>query len=46
MNLIPAAINLASAVYWIASGQPHGAAISLIGAYCSIKAYRWARECL
>ena len=44
MNLVPAAINLASAIYWVAMGQPQGVVISLIGAYCSIKAYRWARE--
>ncbi len=44
MNLVVAAINIASALYWLVEKQPHGVAISLIGVYCSVVADRWIRE--
>ncbi len=43
MNLVVAAINLSSAIYWLVTGEFHGVAISLIGAYCSVKAHLWLR---
>ena len=44
MNLAVAAFNLACAVYWLCNGNAFAAVMSCIGAQCSIKAYKWARE--
>lgn len=44
MNLAIAAFNLSCALVWIVQGELSAAGLSVFGAWCSVVAYRWARE--
>lgn len=44
MNLAVAAFNLSCAIVWLVQGEFSAAAMSVFGAWCSIKAYKLACE--
>ena len=44
MNLAVAAFNLSCAAVWLVQGDISAAGMSVFGAWCSVVAYRLARE--